>query len=452
MASRTDHKKMYRELSGDYRKLLAQYQEMRREIKALKKENEDLRLRLAYHDNANTPPSRKMTTKRHKRADASKDGGGPSGKETPPRRRGAQPGHKGKTSKPAPTESETHAPLRCPGCGSTSLEEESVEVVDITEIPKPVKATTTRHYLVTCSCGGCGLGGIGPKADLPRGGSYGRNVVATVVHNFLDRLTGRLNAASMGRHGIAMSTGTIHNILSGTGSSLGEPAMGVRDRIRRARLLHVDETSVSLNGRKVWIWIFLDPETGDAYYAIRPSRGPGVVHEVLGEKWSGTIICDGWAAYKRYRVFSAAGPHILREADHIADRNPHCRPAREVADALHTHIPGRHGIRGAARPQARPARRPAQAGIEDHLEPTGPPRARKVHDQTGKRPAQPVPVRHRPVNPRHQQRRRAGPARAGRPQEGARLHPVEKDHGLAGQHLHVRDHLEGAAAPTAWRR
>ena len=333
MAGRTDHKKIYRELSGDYRKLLAQYQEMRREIKALRKENEDLRLRLAYHDNANTPPSRKMTTKRHKKADTSKDGDG-SGKETPSRRQGAQPGHKGKTSKPAPTESETHAPLRCPGCGNTSLEEESVEAVDITEIPKPARATTTRHYLVTCSCGSCGLGGIEPKSDMPKRGSYGRNVVATVVHNFLDRLTGRLNAASMGRHGIAMSTGTIHNILSGTGSSLGEPALEVRDRIRRARLLHVDETSVSLNGRKVWIWVFLDPETGDAYYTIRPSRGPGVVREVLGEGWSGTIICDGWAAYKRYRV-QRCWAHILREADHIADRSPHCRPAREVADALH---------------------------------------------------------------------------------------------------------------------
>ena len=138
----------------------------------------------------------------------------------------------------------------------------------------------------------------------------------------------------MGRHGIAISTGTVHNILSGTGSSLGEPALKVRDRIRRARLLQVDETSVSLNGRKVWIWIFLDPETGDTYYAIRPSRGPGVVGEVLGEGWSGTIICDGWGAYRRYRV-QRCWAHILREADHIADRNEHCRRAREVADALH---------------------------------------------------------------------------------------------------------------------
>ena len=339
MASRTDHKKVYKQMREDYRRLLSQYQEMRREIKTLKndnedlrKENEELRRHLAYHDNANTPPSRKMA-KRRKKTDAPTDGGDTPRKETPPRRRGAQPGHKGKTSKPAPDESRTHAPIRCPGCGSTSLDEESSEVVDITEIPQPVKATTVRHILVTCRCGDCGLDGIGPNADLPKGGSYGKNVVTTVVHNFLDRLPGRLNAASMGRHGIVMSAGAIHNVLSRAGSSLGEPAPEVRDRIRRARLLHIDETSLSLNGKKVWIWIFLDPETGDACYVIRPSRGPGVVREVLGERWSGTIICDGWTAYRKYRV-QRCWAHILREADHIADRNPHCRAAREVADAL----------------------------------------------------------------------------------------------------------------------
>ena len=339
MASRINIKKMYKQMSEDYRRLLAQHQEMRREYKALKKENEkirkeneELRRLLTLHDNANTPPSRKMT-KRRKKTDASKKGGDPSGKETPPRRRGAQPGHKGKTNKPTPTEFETHVPIRCPGCGDTSLVGESTEVIDITEIPQPVKATTTRHYLTTCRCSSCGMDGIDPRADLPKGGSYGRNVVGTVVHNFLDRLPGRLNAASMGRHGIEMSTGAIHNVLFRTGLSLGEPSLEVRDRIRRARLLHIDETSISLNGTKVWIWIFLNPETGDTYYLIRPSRGPGVVREVLGENWSGTIICDGWGAYKGYR-HQRCWAHILREGDHLADRNEHCRAAREVADAL----------------------------------------------------------------------------------------------------------------------
>ena len=87
-----------------------------------------------------------------------------------------------------------------------------------------------------------------------------------------------------------------------------------------------------------------------------------MVHEVLGEGWSGTIICDGWTAYRRYRV-QRCWAHILREADHIADRNEHCRAAREVADALrrtywngagHKGPPGRRrGLRDALRKRVR---------------------------------------------------------------------------------------------------
>ena len=41
------------------------YWEMKREVKALKKESEDLMRQLAYHDNPNTLPSRKSIRSRH---------------------------------------------------------------------------------------------------------------------------------------------------------------------------------------------------------------------------------------------------------------------------------------------------------------------------------------------------------------------------------------------------
>ena len=66
----------------------------------------------------------------------------------------------------------------------------------------------------------------------------------TMAHDFLDRLPDKRNADCMGRHGIVMSTGTIHNVVSGTGYCLEESASEIRARIRRARLLHADEISI----------------------------------------------------------------------------------------------------------------------------------------------------------------------------------------------------------------
>ncbi len=66
----------------------------------------------------------------------------------------------------------------------------------------------------------------------------------TMAHNFLDRLPDKRNTDCMGRHGIVMSMGAIHNVVSGTGYCLEEPASEIRARIRRTRLLHADEISI----------------------------------------------------------------------------------------------------------------------------------------------------------------------------------------------------------------
>ena len=74
MASRINIKKMYKQMSEDYRMLLAQHQEMRREYKALKKENEKIRKENEepeappdpYTTTPTRPPSRKMTKRRKK--------------------------------------------------------------------------------------------------------------------------------------------------------------------------------------------------------------------------------------------------------------------------------------------------------------------------------------------------------------------------------------------------
>ena len=92
----------------------------------------------------------------------------------------------------------------------------------------------------------------------------------------------RMIADWMTRHGIPLSTGTAHNIMRRLGMSLGAPAAAIAAMIRKARILHADETSIHLNGRNVWVWILHDPLTGHALYVIQDSRGAKVPERSAG--------------------------------------------------------------------------------------------------------------------------------------------------------------------------
>ncbi len=106
LAGRTGYKKLYEKLE-DYRRPIAEHREVERKVKAMVKEMKNLMRQLAYHDNPNPPSAQGNQT-------SEGDGRlqeGPAGMNAPTGRWGAQPGHKGATSKPAPTRLETHATL-----------------------------------------------------------------------------------------------------------------------------------------------------------------------------------------------------------------------------------------------------------------------------------------------------------------------------------------------------
>ena len=320
-----------------------------------------LKRRLLVYDNPNTLPSQTPISEKN-RGNARNDPDNVAAKK----KQGAQPGH-GKTTERLPVEAEEHHRCTtCPRCHREDLTEYDEEEYVITEIPRIVKATTVSHHVPVYRCNGCGLkeirsmavrrakdagrcdgrepepsqpertamedaGSCEPEPSggrqatvqgrpeivhIPPSGTYGLSVLAAILFNFMNRLPHRLNVASMGRIGLRISVGTVHNILYRIGMGLDPPSREILEWIRKAYVLHIDETSISLNGKLVWIWIFLNPETGDAYYAIWRSRGGNVLREVLGSSWSGKIVCDGPDTVQEIQDTAVLGAHPQRDQAH----------------------------------------------------------------------------------------------------------------------------------------
>ena len=62
------------------------------------------------------------------------------------------------------------------------------------------------------------------------------------------------------------------------------------------------------------------PETGEVYFAVRPSRGAGVLKELL-PGWNGILVCDGWRTYNMFKKMQRCWAHVTREARHLYEGN-----------------------------------------------------------------------------------------------------------------------------------
>jgi len=202
---------------------------------------------------------------------------------------------------------------------------------NITEITKIIKKETVCHRNYECECKECGQKGIISDSvkEIPKKGSFGKNIIKDVASCFVSRLTtNRISENSKRDIGISISTGTIQNILFMIGFCLELPAMGILAELRKSKILHMDETSYSVMGMRFWVWVIHDPYSKLTYFTIRHSRGAGVVSELL-PGWKGVLVCDGWKPYKTIKIIQRCMVHILREAKYLAEKNPDAKPMHE---------------------------------------------------------------------------------------------------------------------------
>jgi transposase len=95
--------------------------------------------------------------------------------------------------------------------------------------------------------------------------------------------------------GAELSTGTIDAIVQGAGEALEEPHARLRDRVRSAPAVNIDETGWRTAGGRRTLWGAL---TGrEALFRIAPDRHQREAEALLGPDFSGVACSDRWWAY-----------------------------------------------------------------------------------------------------------------------------------------------------------
>ena len=313
---------------GRIEELEGQLKETEKQLKETEKQLKELQRREAYHDGPNTPPSKDTITQQKQKRENARSRT-PSDKKP-----GGQPGHRGTTNKPKPTRVEEITMENCNVCGSEDICETHVESKTVTDAPPPPPPTTTKFNTHHYDCNDCGAKDMSAESEeVPKKGAYGPNTIFETVNNFLHRMPNRMNAECQASRGILMSSGTVFAILFMVGMCLLNPAQNIMKALSNARVLHVDETTIKLFGKKIWVWVFYNPETGETLYLLRMKRARWVIQEVLGKSWLGVIICDGYVAYKAYRI-QRCWAHLIRGMRDIATKNPNSSAAQSALERL----------------------------------------------------------------------------------------------------------------------
>jgi transposase len=308
-------------------------EQLRKENERLKRENEllkakilELEARLAQYENAHTPPS--LRRGRNRRRDQDKKNNGKPGQKI---------GHKGITRPHAKPDKQVDVTSdRCPDCGSELGAPFRIESKIIEEIPEPQPVIVTEYKIAHYRCPCCHKEVAANDKDCPIEGIFGNNTIAqTTLLKYEDRLPHRKIQNTLKRlHGLNISPATILDLTRRAADAVQSEYEAILNRIRGAQILHVDETSINVQGKLHWIWAFTTPS--ETFIVIRRSRGMKVLLEVLTRRFTGIIVCDGWKPYAGFtKRLQRCWAHLLRESKNLAEKITEAVPLHQALKELY---------------------------------------------------------------------------------------------------------------------
>jgi transposase len=217
------------------------------------------------------------------------------------RKRGGQPGHRGKGRPLKPPEEVSRfvisRPTSCAGCGALLLgEDPQPSRRQVTELPR-IEPEVIEYQAHSLRCLACGQETCGAwPAEMPAG-SFGPRLQATTGY-----LSGRFGIS---RRDTQEVLATLFQVEMGLGSvpaqeqrlsnALAEPVREAEDFLRQQPVVNVDETSWQEANQTCWLWVGSTPAV--TVFQLHHTRGNEGVKRLIGADYAGIVGSDRWSAY-----------------------------------------------------------------------------------------------------------------------------------------------------------
>jgi len=213
-------------------------------------------------------------------------------------RRGPRPGSLGpmgggRALTENPDEIVAARPVRCVHCQAALAEADHVlhgryDKIDLPQVAPVV--TRVERYAGRCRC--CGGTTLAPVPEgLEPGTPFSVGIVALAMYlRFVHAISyQRLSRLLLELFGLAISEGALDAAFRRDKPHFDADVAAILARLRRARVICSDETSVRIDGRTCWNWVFQNREV--VVHVIRRRRGAGACGVVAG---IGLVASEPW--------------------------------------------------------------------------------------------------------------------------------------------------------------
>lgn len=290
--------------------IIQKYLELEKELNKVKKEKEALEKELRKYKNPNTPPS----ANQHLKPAFSKV------VDVKPHKRGAPLDHLGTNRPKKETCNEHHIHGKeCPNCLSKKFQVIGQKVQQQEEIPPDIQPEPVNIIRDICQCNKCHLKFLARDNQTPLQGKFGINLMVLVIFiKFIVRGVLRKTSSFLeASFALKLAPASVQAIIERAAQAGEKEYAALKEKIRTAKLLYIDETSFSVLGKNWWVWVFRSDT--DLLLVIRHSRGNNVLEEILGKDYAGIVVCDCWRAYDflTNALLQRCWAHLLRKSKEL---------------------------------------------------------------------------------------------------------------------------------------
>jgi transposase len=308
-----------REENARLRALVAELLPLKTQVEQLSTQVKQLESHLAKDShNSHLPPSSdRFARQPHKTSSLRTKSG---------KKAGAQPGHEGNTlyQVSEPDQVMVHAVQVCQFC-QHDLQAEPVLLVErrqVWDLP-PKRLVVWEHQAEQKYCPHCQQI---TQAAFPEGVcapvQYGPTFGAVAVYLVHQQLLPYERACETIQDliGPAMTVGTLKSLVERCAEQLVPIEEEIKEHLRKARVLHQDETGLYVMGKRVWMHVSATSTL--THYAVHAKRGQQAL-EAIGilPGFEGVSVHDGWTSYWLYRCLHAlCNAHHLRELTFLEEQ------------------------------------------------------------------------------------------------------------------------------------